>query len=120
MGFPYSRSINLSFAIIKLENVLYSGQITLSTAAAAVKSGVESALSFTVPYAGDVMAVQLTNNDASATIYLGYNNAVSSTNYWKSLTPGANLEEEMGRGTYNTLYAIASTGTPKLFVAVLA
>jgi hypothetical protein len=65
------------------------------------------------------MGVQFTNNDTAATIYLGYDNTVSATKYWKKLGPGEYLEELMGRGSLSRVWAVASTGTPNVSVAVL-
>lgn len=99
----------------RFDNVLSWGTAAGSTSAAQLFDGSTSARTTTQYMQG----VQLTNDDGSATIYLGYDNTVSSSKFWKKLAPGEYLEELMGRSVANKLYFVASAGTPTLSVAVM-
>lgn len=99
----------------RFDNVLSWGTAAASTSAAQLFDSTAAARTATQYMQG----VQLTNDDTTATIYLGYDSTVTSSKYWKKLGPGEFLEELMGRGVASKLYFIASTGTPNLSVAVL-
>ncbi len=103
----------MGYAIQRFDNVLVWSQVGLSTSSSQILSALPA-----YPV-GEIMGIQLTNNDSAATVYLGYDNSVSATKFWKKLAPGEYLEELMGRGSLSRVWAIASAGTPNLSVAVM-
>lgn len=67
----------------------------------------------------NMSALQLCNNGSTETIYIGHDNSVGSGKYMWALSPGDPLEILGGPGYLDALYAVASSGTPNLYVAVV-
>lgn len=101
--------------IQRYENVLSWGQVALSTSAVQIFDG--STAARTASQYGQ--GLQLTNNDTAVTVYVGYDNTVSSNKYAKELSPGEYFEVLAGKGAQSKIYAVAASGTPSLSVAVL-
>jgi hypothetical protein len=104
---------------ITYNNVMSSTQKAIANSATQLFDGSATGLTLPPQFAG----IDITNNDSTNTIYLGHNSSVSATNYWRALSPGQSLaadDQRMGHGVASKLYTISSTGTPNLYVAVLA
>lgn len=100
--------------IQRFENVLSWGQVALSTTPTQIFDGSSGRAPSQYGW-----GIQLTNNDSSTTVYLGYDNTVSSSKYVKRLSAGEFWEGLMGKGAQAKLYAVAASGTPSLGMAVL-
>ena len=65
------------------------------------------------------ISIVLNNNHATAIIYVGATSATSSTDFGFHLDPNARIVLSGEFDTTDTMYAIASAGTPKIHVMVV-
>jgi len=111
----------MGYSVDRLSNLLVSFTAATSTSASQLSanagwtglaSGQQQSLS----------SVWLTNNDVSATIFVGFSNTVSSTSYFYALPPQGILPvdlQHMGRGPFTKLWVVASTGAPNITVSLM-
>jgi hypothetical protein len=100
--------------VVRYSNILNSGQLASSTSAAQIFDA--STLLRTAPITA--YGVCVTNNDPSATLYIGWDNSVASTKFFQAILPNASYEISAGEGVLNKLWLVASAGTPNVFLTV--
>lgn len=105
----------MSFAIQKIENVVDSENVTVTTAASTI-------LSLLTNYPKwDFQQIRLTNN-GNFPIYLNFSVTggpnVNSSIFYAELGPGQNFNDLIGRGAFANLYAVAPAGNSALNVVI--
>lgn len=103
----------------RFESIVLNVQLTVSAVVPQTVASLLAALPEGIVVPNAIQGFAITNNHASATVYMDFQTRTdslptSSTTYWRSLAAGETYELLVGRGTLNELTVLSSVANSKI------